>query len=598
MLSKLQNLKKFNFTNIMYFILLLVLTCIVYYYNAKDLQLKIAYKGWGPQDYVNHKLYPENFKKDWPNGIMAYDNSLPMKFYYYLAKYFHFNPTKIMYPHMFLQTLLFVFSVTFLVQNLFNSKVISLLCVIITLCSPMCGINLSRFGYGFNTYLKWPLYYGFANAFRIFAFGFALRNEYIYSFLFLALSIYCHLTMGLLGLIFIGAYFLYKPRKILNKFTLLGICIFFILIIPYMLSIVSNITTSSGTVPVDQWVKSTRIFSYHWYPITMKRFTENAHKEFFPILLLCFFFLISLKKYHNKEEKNTKIIAGSLACALTSVVGIFFSDIYPTPVLIKISPQRASSLITFFGTLYIICYLYEKIRYGNILAIFLSVYSLFIFVSSEPGIAFLPLFFLIYTDVKNTHSAIFLKILYYIIGFSIFLATILSITISTYKTGVLHSISYNLFNNLWTPLQKFNPAQKFDFLIRGGKLRYGITLTFSLLCSIFFTITVYLLKNIKNNITKTLLRSVLFISTIICFWYLERNIFLKWHKKFAEIAKSYLQVQLWAQKNTPLDALFMYDPSYGYGWRDFSKGVALESYTNGDTQLLHITQIGSYILKE
>ena len=152
MLNELQNLKKHDFTNIIYIIFFIILTCIVYHYNAKDLKLKIAYQGWGPQDYVNQKLHPENFKKNWPNGIMVYDNSLAMRVYYYLAKYFNISPTTAMYPYMFIQIFLFIFSVAFLAQTLFNNKIVTLLCVLVSLCSPIAGLNLSRFGYGFNTY--------------------------------------------------------------------------------------------------------------------------------------------------------------------------------------------------------------------------------------------------------------------------------------------------------------------------------------------------------------------------------------------------------------------------------------------------------------
>ena len=71
------------------YVAILITTVIFHYYTTKDILLDIAYRGWGPQDYVNHKIYPENFKKDWPSGIAAYDNSVPMRGFYLLAKYEH-----------------------------------------------------------------------------------------------------------------------------------------------------------------------------------------------------------------------------------------------------------------------------------------------------------------------------------------------------------------------------------------------------------------------------------------------------------------------------------------------------------------------------
>ena len=90
----------------------LMLVFIMFYYNSKDINLRIAYGGYGPQDYIAQKLHPENFQKDFaPGMIFTYDHSLPMRAYYDLAKYCGISPSVTVYPIMFLQTLLFLFSV-------------------------------------------------------------------------------------------------------------------------------------------------------------------------------------------------------------------------------------------------------------------------------------------------------------------------------------------------------------------------------------------------------------------------------------------------------------------------------------------------------
>jgi len=100
---------KLNLMNIFLVAGFLALVCIVFYYNSKDINLKIAYGGYGPQDYVAQKLHPENFQKDFAPGMLfTYDYSLPMRVYYYLAKYCGISPSVTVYPFMFLQTILFL----------------------------------------------------------------------------------------------------------------------------------------------------------------------------------------------------------------------------------------------------------------------------------------------------------------------------------------------------------------------------------------------------------------------------------------------------------------------------------------------------------
>ena len=271
--------------NIFFLLGFLALVYVISYYNSKDINLRIAYGGYGPQDYVAQKLRPENFKRDFaPGMIFAYDYSLPMKAYYYLAKYFGISPSVTVYPFMFFQTLLFLLSVTFLTQTLFNNKFLTFISVIVISVSNLAGLNLSRFGTGYGSYLGFPLFYAYANAFRFFAISFFLKNKYILCCIFLALSVYSHLNMGVFAVVFIGAYLLYSLRLFRDRSVLIGILVFLALVGPFIYSIVFNASISSGGIPVEQWVKSTRIFSSHWYPITLKLFTENAAERFFPFL--------------------------------------------------------------------------------------------------------------------------------------------------------------------------------------------------------------------------------------------------------------------------------------------------------------------------
>jgi hypothetical protein len=564
-------------TNAIVAVFFLMLTCIIYYYYSKDIELKLAWRGASPHNYVAEKLYPDNFSKNWEAaGVGKYDFSLPMKVYYYLAKYFGISPSTTIHPFMFIQTLLFLLSVAFLSQTLFQNRLVTIISVVIIPLSNLAGINLSRFGDGYGTYLSYPLFYAYSNAFRIFALGFFLKNKYILMFIFLALSIYCHVNMGFFALAFIGGYFLYRPGLFRDKTVLIGITVFLALVVPHIYSILTNsAATTSGSIPVDQWVKSTKIFSFHWYPITMKLFARYAHSLFFPLLLLCFFFFVALRYQNIKDEKNVKILLGTIVCMILSVLGIIFSDIYPIPFLIKISLQRSTGLITFLGVLYIIYYLFRKIDNGKTFHIFLAIYSLFLLVFAKPGIAVLPLFLLLYSDIKEGHfgslkieayKTSIRKSFYFIMAFLLLMLTLTCIFQNN------HKIVNNMFGYLWTPLQFFNPFHSFDFLLKGGVFKIIPFLSYLVVGSFLITLTInYFDKSGRNKTSKIFFSSLFFLISLSTVWYLERDKYLNWHHQYSEIASSYLDVQLWAKSNTPSDSLFMPDPSHYYGWRDFSE---------------------------
>lgn len=560
-----------DFADILLIIGLLVLAYTIFYYNSKDINLKIAYQGYGPQDYVAQKLRPEKFQRDFAPGMLLYDNSIPMRFYYYLAKYFGISPSTTMYPYMFVQTLLFFLSVAFLAQTLFQNKVVAFVSVVVMSLSNLAGLNFSRFGAGYSSLLSFPLFYGYANAFRFFALAFFLRNKYVLCFVFLALSTYSHLNMGLFALAFVGACVLYRPGLLRDKSFVRGIFVFFVLVIPHIFSVLSSSTLSSGGIDPAEWVKSTKIFSFHWYPFTMKLFTENAHREFFPFLVLCFFFFVSLRYHDIKDERTTKIIVGSIACLMMSLIGIVISEIYPIPLLIKISLQRSTGLITFLGVLYLIYYLVRKMNADNIFIVFLATYSLVVSVCSKPGIAVLPIFVLLYLDIREGYFGP-LRIGSSNINISLSLYYLAGVLLLLFTLNSVFKHEQSIANGMFTPLKYFNPFYRFDFLLRGGSFKLSAIFAYLVVGSALITAaTIFIPRSKSNKALRILFVSIFFALCVSTVWYLSRDHYLEWHGRYHDRASSYLDVQLWAKKNTAQDSLFMPDPAHYYGWRDFSE---------------------------
>jgi hypothetical protein len=575
-----------NYTGTCLLLLTIVLLSgVIFHLKTADIELEIAYKGYGPHDYVARKINPENFQKDFYSGTLIYDYSLPMRVFYYIAKLFKLHPTLILYPFAFLQILLFALSVAFVSQMLFGNKLIALVSVIIVFCTPMAGLNLSRFGYGFGLFKPY-LYYNYANAFRFFAFGFFLRNRYIPCFFTLALSIYCHVNMGVFALVFISAYLLYQPALLWDKSFRNGLILFLVLILPQLMFILSTAVINSETVDVAQWVKATRIFSFHWYPITMKLFTYKAQNEFFPILMLCCFFFVFLRYHNVNDEKHMKVIIGCCACLVMSVVGIVFSDIYPIPFLIRMSPQRSTGLITFFVVLYLIYYLYQKALSGNFFTLFLVFYSLCIIIASKPGFAILPFLLLFLGDINDRKVGVIKiqekkvvgirRVFYGIVLIVICIAIIVMIR-NNAPQSVAQGVVEKIYRSLWGPLKYFDPFRSFDFILRGGRSRVkdmfpsgAIYTAFAFFSVVTSCLIVFYRKNNQGLIRRVGYFGVIVVC--VCgVWYLEWISSQKGHKGFEERALAFLDVQLWAERNTSTDALFLPDPSHGYGWRDFSQ---------------------------
>jgi len=589
--------KKESLTVIFYLAGLLIVTCVIFYFKTKDIDLKLAYGGVSPSDYVAHILHPGNFLKDWPSGIMNYNATLIMKTYYYAAKFWNVDPLAMVYPYMFIQILLYFISVLFLAQMLFRNRFISFISMTVTSVSYLAGLNLARSGIGYASLLNFPLFYGYANAFSFFSLGFFLRNNFILAFLFLAFTFYCHVALGILIFVFISAYLLSKWSLIRDKNFIIGSFLFIFMAAPFLYNIVAHSAISTGGISLERWLVSTKLFCYHWYPVTLGLFNQDAYIEFFPTLLAGLFFFFSLRYRQGHNEQDKKVIAGFFACVLMTLIGIFFSEIYPVPILIKISFQRASGLITFLGVLYIINYLIHKIFEGSFFKTVLAIFSLMLMFLSRQSLAVLPLLLLVYTDirkgyfgpfiVKNRDELNVVKLFFFLFLAFVSLIAFLQVIINVFKISGNHPVLFiwdSISKVLWMPFFYFNPLHDPDFFLKGGSLKFQIPdshYIFFLFCFVVFILCALIWQRsyvnyVKNKVNKFFSVTIaVCVMTFICIMYIifviSESEYVYWAKDSREIAKAYKEAQLWAKNNTREDALFMPDPAHAYGWRDFSE---------------------------
>ncbi len=584
--------------NIFVVMFLLCVSIISYHFDSREVNLKIAHKGLGPQNYVSVKLNPDNYTKNFQNGILTYDNSLIMRTFLWAKRFLDIEPTTFVFPFMFVQTLLFVFSVAFLTWVLFKNRAVTMISVVIILLGGVPGINLARFGMECGRSITMPLYYGYANAFRFFALAFFLKKRYIPCFFLLAISVLCHVIMGLTVFVFIMFYAVFKPLILRKKRFLVGISIFLMMIFPLIINIITKFNFSAGGIPPDRWIISTKIFSYHWYPFAMKLFTENAHLVFFPIILAFIYFFIALKNHDLDEDKNKKILYGITACILMTSAGLLFSELSNKPTLIKLALQRSVGLVTFIGILYLVFYLYHKMAEASMIKFILAAYILFILVISKPGAAVLPLFLIIYYDlkegclgpvkVKSKHKKILFPVYY---GTSFLIAAISLINIT-------HSIKPNpvtqlIHDHLWKPLQLLNPTGEWDYLLMGGS--YKDYLIYIFMGIFLVTIGMKLFYEIKKPARNSTYYIILALMLLFIVGYCKYENDAKWHNRYAKEAQLYLEAQLWAKNNTCKDALFMTEPYRENGWREFSERSSFGNLREwGYLSILYNSKISLY----
>lgn len=580
MKNLLENIKKLPFIPTVFLITLLAMSAFAYYHYASYINLKLAWKGCGPQDYVAQKLYPENFTKDFHSGIMVYDSSILMRMFPAAEKYLSLDTSALLHPYMFFHTLLFGLAVYFLAFALFSNHFVSFMSAAVCLVGYIPGANLSKFGTGFWSYLTFALFYAYANALRIFSIGMFVKKRYFFSFALLALTLYCHFTMGLFVLCAYGVYFLFNLKQLKDKKLLLSIGAFALTVLPLFLQTFFSAVNDKPGIPVEDWIKYTKMLSCHWYPGLLQIFSRGAKYEFFSLVGILAFWFFTTRFIDIKENRHKAIFIFTASWLAMSAVGIAVTMLHPVQALVILCLQRSTSLVTFLGTLYLVNYIYGKIKTGGIIGIFAAFWVLGCLFFSYPGLAAGPCLVMFATDLKNKQlgftkawSKPFIAALSYfclLAAVCVFYAVMASI-FNQAKDCFAWPFARKMLVSTWYPFLFFDPWSLHDYFLRGGMFRVHPFLLKFTVATAVSTVLALGARKFTNHIWRKTLVVVLAGCTFASVWFLSNQSYAIWKGRKEPVAKDYLDVQLWAKNNTAKDALFMPDPAHFYGWRDFSR---------------------------
>ena len=201
---------------------------------------------------------------------------------------------------------------------------------------------------------------------------------------------------------------------------------------------------------------------------------------------------------------------------------------------------------------------------------------------SGPGVAVLTMLFLLFYDINGGRfGSVVLqsqKTKRSVLGFFYFPVFVLSAIICAidiiavkFKAAALFPAANYVFELLWSPLRHFQFFLGFDFLIPNGGIKIkGLHILF---ITCVATISIFAARKIDTGsiIHKGMTAALVTTFALFCILCVERSNYVRWNKHVAQVAASYMDVQLWAKNNTPTSSLFMPDPAHSYGWRDFSQ---------------------------
>lgn len=509
-----------------------------------------------PLGYIWHITKVDFAELNWPVGSADFRFSLPMRVAAWFVTEIGVKPDSIVLPFGILQVFLFNCAIGYLAHTMFRHNLTTVAITAVVAVGALPGINFSNFGSGIGNTSP-VLFYTFANAFRLFALAFFLRNKMIWAAIMLALAWHTHVILGLYMGLFIGAGLLVTPKKIFQRQIFQAMGLFIVLVLPLIFQFLSDSTITTGQIPEKDWVFMSLLFNFHWHPISSGYFSWQAHKYTIPFVLLALYFLVSLNHINEQAKKNIPVfLAGFAIATILTILGVFLSDYWNVPVAMKLALPRISEFISLFLVFYIIHGCIQRLEKGGVIEVSVVLWILFLLFFSKPGIAVAPLVALIIIDVINKEKSQHFPFLLIVAG----IAGLVPVLSSVFPDVV------DTLPAFWNEFMKQLAQGRRDLIFAGGRI-VEESFFYTALAATFVTLALLLLTKRfpAIKITPVLMAFLVFMSGLVS--YHENQ---DWMSRWGGRASAFLEAQIWARENTPSDALFVGDLSRSNGWREYS----------------------------
>lgn len=549
------------FSKAFVFCFICALTLIVWHYKTANLDIHTADRGWTPNEFVNVKVHPKNFSHDTIlTTIKTMEASMGYTAFLFLYEKYNIDPKEILSPYILLQTALLATALLFVANSIYNNKSKAVIFLFICFTSPMTSLELSRFSYGIASNIG-PLYYATALGFLFFALYSHFKDNYIATFFFLAIGALLHITIALIFSAFIGTYLLLNPRSFTRRDVQAGLALFLLTVGWHVSSVLG--TLPKETIPDEIWIPLMKIFSFHWFPSTVGIFTRNAHQRLFPLLAMAVLFPLCLRQASLPSSIKNKILAGTAACIIFVIVGYIGAEILPNSFIIKLCPLRASNLLSFTLSLFLVGWVCDRLLSGSAIDAFAGAWMLASMMTTAPGFPLAAILILLLNHSASPGARRWAT------GISIAVAPVAVVNIlASLPQAPLHELAQGIQSHFWTPLTHINPGQRIDLLFLGGSIEHDLPLTYPLVLAAVIGLAAWGSSSMsRQGIWRSAIALgcvVLVVSLAIDYGAQEE----RWMRNRAPMAKALLDAQTWARDNTPQTSLFLVLPYRGTGWRD------------------------------
>lgn len=511
---------------------------------TRHVGLRAAVDGFSPAEFVYKRAHPEWFVKDFPSGVEQYAASAPMRMYEVAYELFGVDPTDLQTVYVAVEVLLAA-GVTFVLgRTLLPQAPPGLLAIIVIffLTGNLRQPDLGRWGQP----LFYGLYYVLADTSRILGIVQVLRGRLFSAALLFGLSFAAHPIMALAGITFAGATLLADRHRQPLQGLLVSIALFTALATGWLLFALDIGALARDQVPTRDWVSLTLLNNVHFYPVEFGTFGAYHYENLLPLLSLLLLAILGFDHPAADARVRQQVIAGFLAIAVLVTLGILFSHLKSSPLLIRMALHRSDDLVVSFAAVYAIAALWQRFLTAHTTVAVLAAVALTTPFMVPSGV---PLLFALLLAAAELLAARLNRSMstrhYMLLALS---AGALLLLLTYAALGMLLSWSTPAYTG-------------FDSL---GGTPWGATLA-----AVGMVVLAVLVRRrpINRSVAAGVGIALVVLSAVQ--WQWSNRPYPK-SSKLAR-AQDYKAVQDWARTSTPTGTLFMPVPTHYYGWRHFSQ---------------------------
>lgn len=516
-----------------------IATVTFWWLTTQQFELEITWRGQSPLITVYKQFSPELFGADYPSGMEDMSASLFMQAYTKGYEWFGISPELMVYLISLPSVAVLVAAFWWFAQTLFPGKPAAFygMVAMMAMFSSSVGTDFCRYSTpasGVQTFL----FYNTAEALRLLAISFFFRKQFLRSGVALGFCFMIHPIIGCLGALFLGGASLLSLSWKEARHALGALCLFVLLGGVWSVAMVlPKIGSGAEGIPPSEWFAYTHFASFHWYAVSLKLFGSRYWEALFPLVSLLLLWMAALLKFDFETKRKNGVLFGVFLLLATATVGIFASEYRLSPFLVKMALPRATTLVAEFSLIYAALWMWENLcQSGKVLQVF-AVLLL--------GAAFLNRSFPILLSL----AALVLELI---------VAAPAKRRTWLYRSSLVVCCLASALAIYYGVKQKLVAAAYYgdpDFWLRVAPM-LGVML-----------FSWWLWGRRWQSIRAALF--LLLVAGGSGHWIYVQTRLPK--KPPTSLKENFLRAQLWARQNTEPGAIFMLDPVYAYGWRDYSR---------------------------